>query len=348
MQPVPTVYSPACESMNVAFDSRAGKDSRGVGRYARSLLVALVESGRGGLIETHAPHRDHAAVYHSPWLEGALLHSPVPMVVTLHDLIALSTPGELLRRGLRMRLRYLAVQRAVRVIVPTQVVADDVIAALQIPSERIHVIPEAAAPVFRPRLATEVEAVRERYCLPDQYLLWVGGLTTPDTHKRVVPLTKAKRSLPLVLVGPSGAWAHNLPDVILTGEVSDDELAAIYTGAHALVFPSADEGFGLTPVEALACGTPVVGCDVPTLRETLGNRAQLLPAGDIDGLVRAAETATRPAPAPQRWSWEDAADASWNVFEAAASAPAGRICHHAATTGLQARRTARERASGVR
>jgi glycosyltransferase involved in cell wall biosynthesis len=125
--------------------------------------------------------------------------------------------------------------------------------------------------------------------------------------------------------------------VTLTGEVPDDDLAAIYTGAHALVFASADEGFGLTPVEALACGTPVVACDVPALREVIGQRAQLVPADDLDALVRAAEAATRPAPAAQRWSWDDAADATWNVLEAAASDPAGRICH-AGVPELKARR----------
>ncbi|HEX3804237.1 MAG TPA: glycosyltransferase [Solirubrobacteraceae bacterium] len=308
--------------MNVAFDSRAAKDSRGVGRYARSLLGALVESGRGGLIETHAPSRDHSAVYHSPWLEGALLHSPLPMVVTVHDLIALKQPGERLRRGLRMRMRYLATQRAVRVVVPTKVVADDAIRSLEIPCERIEVIPEAAASVFHPRPDTEVAAVRTRYSLPDQYLLWVGGLKTPDPHKRVAALVKTKRSLPLVLVGPSGPWARELPDVTLTGEVPDDDLAAIYTGAHAVVFPSGDEGFGLTPVEALACGTPVAACDVPAVREVLDGRAVLLPCDDLDGLIRSAEAAKRPAPEPRAWTWEDAAEATWDVYELAARAPA--------------------------
>jgi glycosyltransferase involved in cell wall biosynthesis len=244
-------------------------------------------------------------------------------------------------------MRYLAVQRAARVIVPTRVVADDVIETLQIPSARIHVIAEAAAPVFHPRPPVELEAVRSRYALPDEYLLWVGGLTTPDTHKQVVPMTRAKRSLPLVLVGPSGAWAHTLPDVILTGEVPDDDLAAIYTAARALVFPSTDEGFGLAPVEALACGTPVVAGDVPTLRETLGDRAELLPPDGLDALVRAAETATRPAPAPQRWSWDDAADATWDVLEAAASAPGGCICQ-AAMAEAEVRRRANERVASVR
>jgi glycosyltransferase involved in cell wall biosynthesis len=316
--------------MNVAFDSRAGKDRRGVGRYSRSLLSALVNTGRGNVIETHSPDRTRVSLFHSPWLDGTLLHSPVPMVATVHDLIVLKKPSEVLRRGLRTRMRYLATQRAVRVIVPTRVVADDVMRVLQIPAERIEVIPEAAAPVFRPRPKQELEHVRLRYQLPDEYLLWVGGLKTPDPHKRIAQLTRAKRSLPLVLVGPSSRWAHELPDVTLTGEVPDEDLAAIYTGARALVFPSTDEGFGLAPVEALACGTPVAACDVPAVREVIGERAELLPADDIDALVRAAEGAKRPAaPALSSWTWEDAAHATWDVYESAVRAPAGRICQPA-------------------
>ena len=132
-------------------------------------------------------------------------------------------------------------------------------------------------------------------------------MQTPDPRKRVAALTRAARSMPLVLVGPTAQWAHELPGVKLTGAVSDDELAAIYTGAHALVFPSDDEGFGLPPVEALACGTPVAACDVPALREVLDGRASLSAVDDLDGLVAAAESAERPAPPPPAWTWEDAA-----------------------------------------
>src|SRR5579875_1131303 len=113
MQDCSRVYIAASQSMNVAFDNRAGKDSHGVGRYSRSLLAALTASGRGSVRETHSPQRTRVDLYHSPWLDGALLHSPVPMVVTVHDLIALKKPSEILRRGLRMRMRYLATQRAV-------------------------------------------------------------------------------------------------------------------------------------------------------------------------------------------------------------------------------------------
>jgi glycosyltransferase involved in cell wall biosynthesis len=270
-------------------------------------------------VESHDPRR--CDLFHAPWIDGALLRSPVPMVVTLHDLVPLKRRGEYLRSGVRFKLRYLAVQRAVRVIVPTKVVADDVMKMLEIPAERIVVIGEAAAPGLSPRASEEVQAVREQFGLPDSYLLWVGGLRTPDPRKRVAALARAARTMPLVLVGQTGRWARELPNVTLTGGVTDDELAAIYTGAHALVFPSDDEGFGLPPIEALACGTPVAACDVPVLREVLDGRAALTAVDDLDGLIASAESLTRPAPEPPAWSWEDAADATWSVYEDALRQP---------------------------
>jgi alpha-1,3-rhamnosyl/mannosyltransferase len=307
--------------LRVAYDSRPAKDWRGVGRYARCLLAALEELGRGEILETHDPRPRKCDVYHAPWIEGALLRAPVPMVVTLHDLVPLKRRGEYLRSGIRFKLRYLAVQRAVRVIVPTHTVADDAIKMLQIPAERITVIGEAVAPSLHPRTDAEVQAVRDQYSLPKDYLLWVGGLRTPDPRKRVAALARAKRSMPLVLVGQVGPWARELQGVTLTGAVNDDELAAIYTGAHALVFPSDDEGFGLPPIEALACGTPVAASDVPALREVLDGRATLTAVDDLDGLMLSAESLRRPAPAPPEWSWNDAAAATWEVYEQALGAP---------------------------
>jgi glycosyltransferase involved in cell wall biosynthesis len=117
-------------------------------------------------------------------------------------------------------------------------------------------------------------------------------------------------------VGPTRPWAHELPDVILTGRVSDEHLAAIYSGAHALVFPSEDEGFGLPTVEALACGTPVVACEVPALREVLSGRATFVDPGDLRSLVLAAQCVERPAPDPPAWTWADAARATWDTYQA--------------------------------
>ena len=308
--------------MKVAFDSRPASGPSGIARYARSLRTALGAEAqrRGGeIVDAHRPRG--VDLYHSPWIDGALLRPRIPMVVTLHDLIPMKRPGEYLRSGLRFRMRYLAVERASRVIVPTTTVAEDAVAMLKVDAAHVHVVPEAADPAFSPRSAAQVAAVRKRHALPDDYLVWVGGLRHPDPRKRVAALAGTPSKLPVVLVGDPGPWARELPDVILTGAVDDDELAALYTGARALVFPSDDEGFGLPTVEALACGTPVVACDVPALREVLGNRATFVDTDDLDGLVAAGAAAERPAPDPPAWTWEDAARATWDVYELACAQP---------------------------
>ena len=312
--------------MKVLFDARPGADIRGIGRYVRCLLPALREAA--GSSEITAGHRPERMIdlFHAPWIDGALLRAPCPQVVTVHDVIPLKRRSEYLRTGMRFRLRYLAVSRAQRVVVPTQAVAADAEELLGLETDRLVVVPEAPAPGFAPRSPEAVAAVRRRHGLPDEYLLWVGGLRHPDPRKRVAALAAAPRELPLVLVGGTAAWARELPGVILTGEIDDEELAALYTGARALVFPSDDEGFGLPPVEALACGTPVVASDVPVLREVLGDRATFVDATDVPQLVAAAQRATRPAPPPQAWSWTDAAEATWRVYEEALAAVGQPMC----------------------
>jgi glycosyltransferase involved in cell wall biosynthesis len=305
--------------MRVCFDSRPAVDRRGIGRYARCLLEGLrtvAERNGGEIVEGRQPRRGDD-LFHAPWIKGALLRPRVPMVVTIHDLVSQKHAGTSLREGLRGGMRGLAIQRAARVICPTSAVADDVAALMRVKRECIDVIAEAPAGAFRPRPAAEVAAAREQHGVPEDYLLWVGDLRHPDPHRRIPALVDAPRELPLVLVGAAGPWAHELGGAIVTGEVDDDELAALYTGAHALIMPSAEEGFGLPAVEALACGTPVVAADGPSLREVLEGRATFVDAGDVAGMVAAAHEASRPAPAPPEWSWADAAAATWGVYERA-------------------------------
>jgi glycosyltransferase involved in cell wall biosynthesis len=326
--------------VKVAFDSRPLSNPDGVGRYSRCLLAALRDTAATGdeILELHRPSalaRSRGAdVFHSPWLDGAMLHSPCPMVVTIHDLSLLGRRSEHLRAGLRLRLRHLAVQRAVNVIVPTAAVAGDAVAHLRLERERIVVIPEAADASMYPRSQQQIADVRSQFALPERFLVWVGGLQHPDPGKYLAKLAAVPRELPLVLVGAARPWAHELPGVILTGQVSDEQLAAIYSGAHALMLSCKDEGFGLPAVEALACGTPVVACESPALREVLGERATFVAPGDMHGLIAAAQAAQRPAPAPPSWSWQDAAHATWGVFARAAAAAeqprmsAGRVRRH--------------------
>jgi hypothetical protein len=134
--------------VRVAFDSRPASDSRGVGRYSRRLLAALRDTApvHGEIVETHRP-RQANDVFHAPWMQGAMLHSPCPMVVTIHELGARTRLSERLRGGgIHLRLRHLAVQRATHVIVPTEALAGEAIAELGFERDRVIVIPQAPDP----------------------------------------------------------------------------------------------------------------------------------------------------------------------------------------------------------
>jgi hypothetical protein len=133
--------------VRVAFDRRPIADPREVGHYSRCLLQALRDTASEDdtVLETNRPRG--AEVFHTPWMQGAMLHSPCPMVVTLPGLSALRRPSERLRSGgIHLRLRHLAVQRAVYVIVPSEAVASEAVAELGFERERVAVIPEAPVP----------------------------------------------------------------------------------------------------------------------------------------------------------------------------------------------------------
>jgi glycosyltransferase involved in cell wall biosynthesis len=157
-------------------------------------------------------------------------------------------------------------------------------------------------------------------------MLWVGGLDPPDPRKGLEPLLERASAgateLPLVLAGRCDAATARLAErggLILTGRLSDEELAALYSAAEVLVLPSRDEGFGLTAHEALACGTPVAAYAIPALDEALGANpaVRLVPPGDLDSLVAAAQAlAGATADIPTR-TWADVARETKAVYDRA-------------------------------
>jgi glycosyltransferase involved in cell wall biosynthesis len=212
--------------------------------------------------------------------------------------------------------------------------------------ERVFVAPLGADPrTFHPcRDAERMQAVRGRYGIPEgPYLLSVN---TPDVRKNVQHAVRAfarlvreeeVRDLTLVLVGHSGPGPQpHFADeadglrgrVVRTGYVDDDELAPLYGGATAFVYPSLYEGFGLTPLEAMQCGTPVITSNTSSFPEVVGDAGILLDPADGDALCQAILDVHRDAPLRQRmrerslaraarFSWERCTRATLDAYRAA-------------------------------
>jgi len=185
--------------VRVAFDSRPTADPRELGHYSRCLLQALRDTA-GEQDEIRESHRPGGAdVFHAPWMQGAMLHSPCPMVVTLHDLTALKRPSERLRcGGMHLHLRHLAVQRATHVIVPTEVIAGEAVAELGFERERVIVIPEAPDPAAFPTQPTPTweNAARETWAVYRQALAQPHRPCVTGAKRPTISRPRAARAQP--------------------------------------------------------------------------------------------------------------------------------------------------------
>ena len=219
-------------------------------------------------------------------------------VVTVHDLTYLRHPEMVTAASARYRdLVPRGLARGAVVCTPTAAVAAEVAGTYRVPDDRVVVTPLGVRPAWRSARPPDPGWLAARG-LPARYLLFVGSR---EPRKGLDVLLAAYRELladqpgapPLVLAGPPGWGAAldlaGLPDgaVHMPGYLPEEELASLTAGAAAMVFPSRYEGFGLPPLQALACGTPVVASDLPALREVLGTEADLVPAGDAGALAAA-------------------------------------------------------------
>jgi len=239
-----------------------------------------------------------ADVFHTPHFVVPWAYRG-PLVVTLHDLIYSLFPEELPSRGKKWLYRWLiqtAVQRATQIMVDSACTQQDVERLLHVPTARITVVPLGIEPRFKPVTDRVLqEAVCRRYDIELPFILYVG-LQKP--HKNVTGLVRifarAQRRLPqpyqLVLVGPPGLETRAVMQEALCQGIAQavrvigyvdpirapDDLPTLYSAATAFVTASLYEGFGLPPVEAMACGTPVVASNRASLPEVLGDAALLV------------------------------------------------------------------------
>ena len=251
-------------------------------------------------------------VLHSPHYTTTAVGGGWRRVVTFHDVTFFLLPERYpaLRRAYFRAASRTGARLTDLAIAVSNTVRADLEQHLQMPPERVRVVPLAAAPSYHPLDdAARLAAVRAKYGLPDRFILNVGAL---EPGKNQATLLRAFHRLKgqnlsqgpstssghgLVIAGPP-AWRYErlirlvdklgLTDqVCFLDYVPAEDLVALYNLADLFVFPSLYEGFGLPPLEAMACGLPVVASTAPALREVLDGAALLVHPLDVPALAEA-------------------------------------------------------------
>ena len=331
---------------------------RMIGRVARpaplplSRKMAKVWFEQVGVPQVCA--RDQIDLVHYPYFAGPITCS-AKVVLTLHDLIPIILEpyrGSLAVRAYTL-LVSIAARRAAGIIVDSESTKRDAVRVLRIPERKMRVVHLAVSDEYRPVVdAKVVEATRLKYGLGKDFVFYLGGL---DVRKNVGRLIRAfagfKREaggdLKLAIAGKPVSRSRLFPDlketvekenvgdsVVFLGEVPREDCPALYSAAKLFVYPSLYEGFGLPPLEAMACGTPVICSNTSSLPEVVGEAAITVDPTDVGALANAMkrllesddlqnELRRKGLLRAKRFSWRKTAEYTLAAFEEFASNGAG-------------------------
>ena len=224
-------------------------------------------------------------------------------VLSIHDLSPLLYPEtHIPRRVWRTRRRLpLMARKATRIIVPTESVKTEVCEHLGIDPKKVESVRYAPRRCFQPLTKSATQGTLKRLNVEDSFILYVGAI---EPRKNLLTLVRAFEEVyrntdlrpQLVIAGPNGwlseelfRYVQNSPvqqRILLTGYLSDEDLRALYSTCAVMCYPALYEGAGLPPLEAMACGAPVITSDVRAIAEMVGDAACLVPARDYEELAR--------------------------------------------------------------
>ena len=314
------------------IDSAEWPGKGSVPRICWEQLVLPGRAARAGVDVLH--YLDHAA---------PLFNKRLPIVITVHDLAFYRLPlmYDTKRRYYKQYVGLRSIRLADHIITISNSTKRDIMELAGIDDSKITVIKYGLSSLFHNVTSKTINHSKIRYDLVRPFFLFVGTLQPRKNLENILAafsLALQKNHLPheLLLAGGEGwltedliaaAGRYQIADrVRLLGSVPHDDLPGLYCNATALVYPSWYEGFGLPPLEAMACGTPVIASQAASLPEVIENAGILVHPGDVEGLAEAmgrlaTDEAYRtlysqmgPAQAA-KFSWDECARRTYQVYQ---------------------------------
>lgn len=281
-------------------------------------------------------------IVHSPTMALFPVKPHEHYVCTVHDIVFKKFPQFipkgtirhttlLFKRNLELSDQIIAVSESTKM---------DLIAEYRVQKEKISVIPEAADPMFHPLSDQDIERIKRKYSLPHYFILYLG---TIEPRKNISQIFEAFSSIHaknpemrLVIAGKKGWYyeeifhrlyqLHISEKVIFLGYVPLSDLPALYNAATIFVYPSQYEGFGLPPLEAMQCGTPVIISNRSSLPEVVGEGGIMINPDSPDQIGSAImklinnpeffqQQVNYGIEQAKRFSWRKTADMTSHVYE---------------------------------
>ncbi|MEA3459311.1 MAG: glycosyltransferase family 1 protein [Chloroflexota bacterium] len=253
-------------------------------------------------VQPFALRRERVDLLHSLAFVSPLV-SPCPTVVTIYDLSFLLFPEgfRCLKRLYLGLFTRISARRARRIIAISESTKKDIVRMFGVPPERVDVVYCGVDETFRPLPEEQVADFRKRHGPPERFILFVGTLEPRKNVTRLIEayslLVARHPSLKLVIGGAKGWFYENIfaeverlglqGEVLFPGFIPRRELPLWCNAAELFVYPSLYEGFGLPPLEAMACGTPVIASDTSSLPEVVGEGGMLVNPVDVEALAGA-------------------------------------------------------------
>ena len=286
----------------------------------------------------------HVPVHWYNQITPFVLNRNIKKVLTIHDLTPILFPEMHTKEtNLTWESSLKFIKNRTNIVICDSIsTKNDCIKLLKIPEKRLRVIPLSADEQYKPLKNKEqiYDELKQEYNINSPFILFVGTLekrkNVPTLIKSFYKLKKSKLNYKLVIVGGKG-WKYtkifdliedlNLQnEVIFTDYVSDEDLVKLYNTADLFVYPSLYEGFGLPPLEAMACGCPVITSNTSSLPEVVGDAGIMIDPNDIDGLTESMlkiltdpdlreEMSRKSFERAEMFSWKKVAKETWNVYE---------------------------------